>query len=175
MIMRPAATSARTSSGASCSRRATYSISSLMTPRRARCICDRLGSPVWAASALRCPIHSARGARLVWPLLVSLGMNGLTGNYTPRGECAFCTVVVQNKTQISRLGFPALESTRGSPPSLKMTTKKSESVLNDFFVAEGTAAAAFLHGLLAIGALDVINFRATEDAGEDHHDDEYCY
>src|SRR5437763_10401538 len=76
------------------------------------------------------------------------------------------------------LGHPITRKggTRWGPrSSLKMTTKKSESVLNDFFVAEGTAAAAFLHGLLTIRALDVINFRATEDAGEDHHDDEYCY
>src|ERR1035438_7873823 len=50
MIMCPTATSSRMSSGATCSRSATKSISSVSKPLRAKCICDMLVSLVRAAS-----------------------------------------------------------------------------------------------------------------------------
>ena len=46
------ATSLRTSSGSIFSRRATYSISSVTMPRRAKCICERLREP-FSGGALR--------------------------------------------------------------------------------------------------------------------------
>src|SRR5271170_1214875 len=64
MMRRPAAISSRTSSAEMLSRRATYSISSVILLRRAKCICDMLESRVRAASALRFTIHSARGWRI---------------------------------------------------------------------------------------------------------------
>src|SRR5580704_8646184 len=64
MMRRPAPISSRTSSAETFSRWATYSISSVILPRRAKCICDMLESPVRAASALRFTIHSARGWRI---------------------------------------------------------------------------------------------------------------
>src|SRR6266404_9669884 len=45
IIARPRATSLRTTSGSSFSRLATYSISSVITPSRARCICDMFRLP----------------------------------------------------------------------------------------------------------------------------------
>ena len=65
MIMRPAAISSRTNSGASFSTCATYAISSVIVPLRAKCIWLMLLSPLRAASARRFAIHSARGAGTV--------------------------------------------------------------------------------------------------------------
>src|SRR5271166_6630185 len=70
MIMRPAATSSRMSSGASCSRSATKTISSVSRPLRAKCICDMLVSPLRAASSRRFVIHSARGLGTPAPLFL---------------------------------------------------------------------------------------------------------
>src|ERR1700733_12082879 len=64
MMRRPAAISSRTSSAEIFSRLATYTISSVVFPWRAKCICDRLESPESAASCLRFTIHSARGWRI---------------------------------------------------------------------------------------------------------------
>src|SRR5436305_7665574 len=60
-IMRPRATSSRTNSGLSFSRRATYSISSVTIPWRAKCISETFVSPVRDDSVRRFAIHSARG------------------------------------------------------------------------------------------------------------------
>src|SRR6266481_460078 len=51
IIARPRATSLRTTSGSSFSRLATYSISSVITPSRARCICDMFRLPFAFACA----------------------------------------------------------------------------------------------------------------------------
>src|SRR5271170_7358818 len=64
MISRPAAISSRISATGSFSRSATKAISSVTWPRRAKCICDMLLSPVRAASSFRFTIHSARGFRI---------------------------------------------------------------------------------------------------------------
>ena len=60
MIIVPLAISTRTSSAGIFSRWATYAISSVTRPLRAKCICDMFVSPVRAASALRFTIQSAR-------------------------------------------------------------------------------------------------------------------
>src|SRR5579859_1680347 len=61
IIARPRAISLRTSSGSSFSRFATYCISSVITPCRARCICDMLRLPFFpAASASRFSIQLSR-------------------------------------------------------------------------------------------------------------------
>src|SRR5271156_4531844 len=73
MISRPAAISSRISATGSFSRSATKAISSVTWPRRAKCICDMLESPVRAASSFRFTIHSARGLRIScvpFPLLL---------------------------------------------------------------------------------------------------------
>src|SRR6202142_968769 len=65
MMARPRATSLRIRSGASFSRLATYSISSVMTPCRAKCICEKffpLPFEDAAAAAVRFSIHSSRNA-----------------------------------------------------------------------------------------------------------------
>jgi len=51
MIIRPRATSLRSSSGSSFSRLATYCISSVIAPCRARCICETLRFPFAPAAA----------------------------------------------------------------------------------------------------------------------------
>src|SRR5438445_1979541 len=51
MIIRPRATSLRINSGSSFSRLATYCISSVITPCRARCICDMLRLPFFPAAS----------------------------------------------------------------------------------------------------------------------------
>ena len=60
MIIVPFATSLRTSSAAIFSRCATYNISSVILPCRAKCIWLMFVSPVRAASSFRFTIHSAR-------------------------------------------------------------------------------------------------------------------
>src|SRR5882762_9960676 len=63
MMQRPRATSLRINSGSRCSRLAMYSISSVMMPCRAKCICDILRLPFAdAACASRLSIQSARTA-----------------------------------------------------------------------------------------------------------------
>jgi len=51
MMQRPRATSLRISSGSSFSRFAMYSISSVITPCRAKCICDTFLFPFASAAA----------------------------------------------------------------------------------------------------------------------------
>jgi len=41
-----------------------------------------------------------------------------------RSVSAAREIALENQTQIFRLGFPALVKTRGSPPSLRMTSSK---------------------------------------------------
>src|SRR5450631_2185625 len=71
MIIRPRATSSRISSGASFSRRAIYSISSVIRPLRAKCIWEKFPP---GFCALRAAIHSARGRGTLCPLLPLLGV-----------------------------------------------------------------------------------------------------
>ncbi len=61
MIIVPLAISERTSSGEIFSLCATKAISSVILPRRAKCIWLMFQSPVRAASSLRLTIQSARG------------------------------------------------------------------------------------------------------------------
>src|SRR5690242_6991720 len=61
MMARPRATSLRTSSGSIFSRRATYSISSVITPCRAKCICEKLREPF--AATLCANRFSIQGSR----------------------------------------------------------------------------------------------------------------
>src|SRR5947209_7954320 len=68
MIMRPSATSLRTSSAEICSRSAMYAISSVTSPWRAKCIWLTLSSPVCAACSRRFTIHSERGLGTAAPL-----------------------------------------------------------------------------------------------------------
>src|SRR5665213_1710612 len=60
MMPRPRAISLRTSSGSIFSRRATYSISSVTIPFRAKCICVTLRPPFVPAAASRFSIHTSR-------------------------------------------------------------------------------------------------------------------
>src|SRR5580704_382834 len=62
MMQRPRATSLRISSGSSFSRLAMYSISSVMTPCRAKCICDILRFPF--AVAARASLDSIQLSRI---------------------------------------------------------------------------------------------------------------
>src|SRR6266404_5704437 len=101
MIMRPRATSSRTKVGSRRSRRATYSISSVITPARAKCICEKFWSPACAARSRRRASHSARGcstavvvatAPFPWLVMMMLpsGRNGRKHHHDEPRERSSC-------------------------------------------------------------------------------------